>query len=331
MKLKLLLVTGISLLPLTSCYEDYIRDSSTRGIGFANQTDVRSVIVGEGLRFSTAVALAGVISNGEDRKVDYEVDASLADGTALAAMKTSSLSYIASLAKPLTSLEALPSSEYSLVNEGGKDGSTIIRSGSHAGRITVVIDSAAFFAGSASLSPRFVVPLRITGGNGLDIIGGRETTVIGVRYENMLFGNWWHGGRAVVKDGSGNVVDEVSYRTEIPQSNNRVWTLTTVDPHSLTANAVGNELNGSAAQMKLTLREDGSVTVASVSGADYVVEQDGECGYNKARLLQNRRIYLKYRFVKDGNVWHATDTLTFRNRIRDGVNEWQDENQENYK
>ena len=40
---------------------------------------------------------------------------------------------------------------------------------------------------------------------------------------------------------------------------------------------------------------------------------------------------LKYKYEKDGLVYHATDTLTFRNRIRDGVNEWQDENQEHYK
>lgn len=330
MKKNILLIIGVSLLSLTSCYKDYISDSESQGVGFANRTDVRSVVVGEGLKFSTAVALAGVISNDVDRVVDYSVDASLANGEALAAMKTNSLGYISSLAKPLTELTSLPSEEYTLVNEGGRDGCTVIRKGTHSGKITVKIDSAAFFAGSASLSPRFVIPLKITDGNGLGVIEGHETTVIGVRYENMLFGNWWHGGKAVVRDGSGNVVEEISYRTEIPQSNNKVWTLTTVEPHSLTTNAVANALNTSAAQMKLTLEENGVITVSSVPGADYVVEPDGESTYNRARLLQNRRIFLKYKFTKDGNVWHATDTLTFRNRIRDGVNEWQDENQEKY-
>jgi len=48
-------------------------------------------------------------------------------------------------------------------------------------------------------------------------------------------------------------------------------------------------------------------------------------------LLQNRKIFLNYKY-KDaaGNWCHAQDTLTFRNRIRDGVNEWQDENPANY-
>ena len=31
---------------LTSCYDDYVKDNDTQGAGFANQTDVRSVIVG---------------------------------------------------------------------------------------------------------------------------------------------------------------------------------------------------------------------------------------------------------------------------------------------
>ena len=61
-----------------------------------------------------------------------------------------------------------------------------------------------------------------------------------------------------------------------------------------------------------------------------MVEADGDCSFNRAKLLQNRRIYLKYKYVKDGLTYHATDTLTFRNRVRDGVNEWQDENPGNY-
>ncbi len=320
---------------LTSCYEDYIKDSSTQGVGFANATDVRSVIVGEGLKFSTAVALGGVINNKQDRTISYSVDRSLASVETLEAMKINAHSYINALMADVTEIKALPSAEYTLVNEGGKEGCTVIPSGKHSGRITVKIDSTAFFgtSGSASLVPQVVIPLRITGTNesALGIISDHETTVIGVRYENMLFGNWWHGGKAVVESVSGEK-STVYYSTKIPQSSNLVWTLTTVAPHSLTANAVANEVNRSFPQMKLTLEEDGNVKIESVAGATYTVSPDGESSYNRARLLQNRKIYLNYKFTKDdGSVWHATDTLTFRNRLRDGVNEWQDENQENYK
>ena len=172
--------------------------------------------------------------------------------------------------------------------------------------------------------------LRLTDGNGTDLIAGKETSVIGVRYENMLFGNYWHGGETVVTDASGAEVNRIAYYTTVPQSETRVWTLTTVAPFSLTSNAVGGELNGSKAQRKLTQGADGAITVSAADGADYAVEADGECSFNRAKLLQNRRIYLKYKYEKDGLIYHATDTLTFRNRVRDGVNEWQDENPANY-
>ena len=42
---------------LTSCYDDYVKDNDTQAVGFANQTDVRSVIVGEGMKFSTGVSI----------------------------------------------------------------------------------------------------------------------------------------------------------------------------------------------------------------------------------------------------------------------------------
>jgi hypothetical protein len=59
---------------------------------------------------------------------------------------------------------------------------------------------------------------------------------------------------------------------------------------------------------------------------------EGECTFNNAKLLQNRKIFLKYQYTDavSGFTYHCTDTLTFRNRIRDGVNEWQDENPSHY-
>ena len=47
--------------------------------------------------------------------------------------------------------------------------------------------------------------------------------------------------------------------------------------------------------------------------------------------LQNRKLNLNYTVTAaDGSRKEVTETLYFRNRTRDGVNEWQDENPENY-
>lgn len=315
---------------LTSCYDDYVKDNDTQAVGFANQTDVRSVVVGEGMKFSTGVALGGVIENTVDRTVNFEIDYSLVNDATLQAMKNHVFAYIQNLTKPLGALEALSADEYKLLPEGGTDGRVTIRSGSHLGQIVIKIDSVAFLADASRTLPKYVIPLRLTGSNSTGLMADKTTSVIGVRYENMLFGSYWHGGETVVTDASGSEVNRIAYYTTVPQPETRIWTLTTVEPFTLTANAVGGELNGSKAQLRLTQGANGAITVSAADGADYVVEPDGDCSFNRAKLLQNRRIYLKYKYVKEGLTYHATDTLTFRNRVRDGVNEWQDENPGNY-
>ena len=329
MKSRFLLFTLLPAL-LTSCYEDYIIDYDYQAVGFAQQTDVRSVIVGEKMEFSTGVALGGVIDNGEDRTVTFEIDETLVDGSALEAMQSHTMSYIRDLTAGLSELKSLPANEYTLVPEGLMAGKVVIRKGTHLGNLTIRIDPDKFLADESRITPQFVIPLRITGCDKAELLEGRTTSVIGVRYENMLFGNWYHGGTARMVSKADGSESTVSYPTEIPQQDEKIWTLTTVSPHSLTVNAVGNELNTTSAQMTLTLNDDGTVTVSSAEGAKYKVEPDGESSYNRDSLLQDRKIFLSYKYETADYTYYAKDTLTFRNRVRDGVNEWQDENQENY-
>lgn len=313
---------------LTGCYDGYIKDYDKIACGFANQTDVRSVVVGEGMTFSTGVALGGTIDNPEDRTVSFSIDHSLVCDQTYDALKNHQFPYIMELMAGVSSIDALPVDCYTLRTDSGKPGRTVIRKGKHLGQIDVVLDSAAFFA-QDHLLPYAVIPLRIVKADGCDIMHGRETSVIGVRYEAMLFGNWYHGGRIEVEK-DGTVVDEIKYFTEIPQADNRVWTLTTVAPFSVLANGVGAEYSGQKAQMKLTLGEDDSITISAVDGALFNVQPDGQSMYMRTKLLQNRKVVLNYKYENDGCIYHVHDTLTFRNRIRDGVNEWQDENQNNY-
>lgn len=325
-----LIILALAAFAAVSCYEDYVGDYSKIACGFANQTDVRSFIVGEGMTFSTGVALGGTIENEEDRIVNFGVDYSLVNSNTYSLLTGHTFSYIANLMKNVPSISALPASIYELESDSGKPGTVIIRSGSHLGTITVKVDSAAFLADAGRLYPKQVIPLVITDGNGTEVMEGREYTVIGVRYENMLFGNWYHGGYANVTDASGNDVRTDTYSTTIPQADNLIWTLTTTGPFELSVNAVGSEFNGAAAQMKLTLGEDDSIAISSVPGAKYDVQPDGESRFVRSKLLQDRKIILNYKYVSGTETVHAHDTLTFRNRIRDGVNEWQDENQLHY-
>lgn len=319
----------VACLPLVSCYDSYIKDFDTQAVGFANSTDVRSVVVGESNSFRTGVVLGGVINNDVDRPVDFSVDYSLVNADTYSKFKNHTFSYISALFRNVPSIEALPASMYSLATPGKVGGHTVVKAGSHIGEIRVDLASS-FIEDNSNSLPLYVIPLRITDAHGIEIMPGHESSVIGVRFECLFFGSWWHGGEMNITDNGGNVLETTTFYTEIPEPDTRVWTLTTIGAKSVSTNSVGDELNSTKAQMVLTLGENGDVSVSAAPGADYIVEQDGECSYNQARLLQDRKIFLKYKYTKDGKVCHVKDTLTFRNRIRDGVNEWQDENKDNY-
>lgn len=329
MKNKTILLAVFALMAV-SCYDDYVSDYSKVACGFANQVDVRSLIVGEGMSFSTGVALGGTIDNDKDRRISIGVDYSLVNEDNYNALKNSTLSYISNLMAGVPAIGALSGGMYEIETEAGDPGTALIRKGSHLGKIRIVVDSARFLSDAGRLLPKEVIPLSIIDGNGTEVIEGKEHTVIALRYENMLFGNWYHGGVAEIRDAGGNLVDTEVYSIAIPQEDNKVWTLTTTGPFELTANGVGSEFSGSKAQMTLSLGTDDSITVSSVAGADYAVQPDGESKYIRSKLLQDRMIVLSYKYADGANTVHARDTLRFRNRIRDGVNEWQDENSSHY-
>lgn len=329
MKNNIIILT-ITALFAVSCYPGYVGDYSKTACGFANQTDVRSFIVGEGMTFSTGIALGGTIDNGQDRLITVGVDYSLVNESTYNQLKGHTFAYIANLMKKVPAISALPASIYTLESESGNPGVALIRKGTHLGKLVVKVDSAAFLADASRLLPVQVIPLVITDGNGTEIMEGKATSVIGVCYENMLFGSWYHGGYAEVKDAAGNVVRTDTYSTTIPQADNLIWTLTTVAPFELTANAVGSEFNTGSAQMKLKLNEDDTIEISAVEGAKYSVQPDGESKFLRSKKLQDRKIVLNYQYVSGTETIHAHDTLTFRNRLRDGVNEWQDENPAHY-
>jgi hypothetical protein len=172
----------------------------------------------------------------------------------------------------------------------------------------------------------------VTSADADSLIYNKRTAIIGVKFENMFFGNYWHGGVTTIKDPTdANVLNTINYFTQIPVSEAKIWALKSVSPYSVSANGYSDVSSTGGAEFILKI--DGSnVSISSSPTGKYVVQPDGASTYNQAKLLQNRRIYLNYKYkTTDGNWYHAKDTLTFRNRVRDGVNEWQDENPANYK
>ncbi len=324
-KMKKVIAVLVMAMALFSCYEEYITDYEYDAVYFPYPINVRTFVVGEGMDIKIGAALGGVHDNNRDRIVNYQVDNSLITPEILELMQ-GGMTHVKNATANVQELKPLPASYYSL-SDAGK---IVIKKGDHAGMVTLMADSASFVGDTLALMPNYAIGVKITSADADTVLESQSFAVIGLQYENMLFGNYWHGGVTVVKDLNGNVVDEIMYPTTIPSPEAKIWKLSTVGPMSLVTNGVSDESSSSNPEIGLTLN-GGNIAISSPEGASYEVMADGECLYNQAKLLQERKIFLKYKYQNSDTTWcYATDTLTFRNRVRDGVNEWQDENPGNY-
>lgn len=319
------IISLLLILTMVSCYDDYIFDYEYDAVYFAYPVNVRTLVVGEGMQIKFGVSLGGVRENNRDRVVEYQIDNSLITPAILSRMKVGE-GYIQQGVAGVTELKPLPSNWYSLSDNQ----KIVIKKGDHSGAVTFKADSALFLADPSTIGATYALAVKIVKADADSVIQPKSYSVIGLRYENMLFGNYWHGGVTEVKDASGNLLETILYPTYIPSPDILAWRLTTVAPNKLVINGVSN-VTSTKSEFAIT-KNGNNIIVSSVDGATFNVMPDGPSTFNAARLLQDRKIFLQYKYQNaQGNWCHAKDTLTFRNRIRDGVNEWMDENPENYK
>jgi hypothetical protein len=321
--MKKIFVLIVLAVALVSCYDDYIGDFDSSAVYFSYQTDVRTFVVGEGMKIQVGANLAGVMVNKIDRNITFTIDNSLVTPAILAAMK-GGVAYIKNATLPVATLLPIPSDYYTLSNSS----TMVIKSGQHTGVVTIKADSAKFLADAATSIPTYAIPFRITNADADTILQSKNYEVVALKYENMLFGYYLHGGVTTVKDASGATVQTIVYTTAVNQGDNLIWTLTTVAPNALTTNGYSN-VTSTSQQIKLTLSGT-NITVSSANGSTNTYEANGTSTYNAAKLLQNRKIFLNYKYVVGTDTYYCQDTLTFRNRLRDGINEWQDENPSHY-
>jgi hypothetical protein len=242
-------------------------------------------------------------------------------------MQAASQPYIKGPATPVVAVSQLPLSYYTISDPG----TMVIKKGQHEGGVTVRPDSTNFLNDSLkTMNATYILPFRITAADADSMLYAKRTNTIGVRFENMLFGNYWHGGAAKVPKVYSPATDSATivYRWAVNDIATKIWTLTTAGPCTLFSNGYYN-LQTTKNELQLVLKGT-TVFVSSAPGSTNTYVQDGACTYNNPKLLQNRMIFLKYKFVSGKYTYHCTDTIYFRNRIRDGVNEWQDENPAHY-
>lgn len=324
--MKKILAIFLLAVTLVTCYPDYIKDFDYTSIYIPIQLDVRTFVVGEGMKFNIGVELGGVRDNTRDRIVTYKVDNSLITPSVLDKLKGGP-AYIAAATANVSTLLPLPANYYSLSNPT----QFVIPKGDHTGVVTIKPDSLKFLADPATIAPVYALGIRVLSADADSLLYNKRTAVIGVKFENMFFGSYWHGGVTTVKDAADvNVVNTIRYYTQIPVSEVKTWSLKSVSPYAVSVNGYSDVSSSSAPEFILNI-SGSNVTISSSATGKYAIKPDGASTYNQAKLLQNRKIFLSYKYLAaDGNWYHAKDTLTFRNRIRDGVNEWMDENPANY-
>jgi hypothetical protein len=325
---------------LSGCYEDYVKDYDYSTIYCAFQYDLRTFVVGEGEKFDFTVGLAGVMQNTRDRKVTVELAQDLVTAdlpTALGLTEYSpftawqgmlgqgkfgllSQAYVTNEVKATgaNALVPLPASHFEVSGLGDM----CIKAGRHTDAVTIKA-TGAFLTDPDAIAPRYALAFRITSADADKLPVERSFEVIAVKYECKYFGYWYYGGeRKVVDNITGKEVSVESYPFAIPQDDSKIYTLTTTGPSSVKTNKIGQK-SGS-----IELLFSGDEIVASCSDPKVVM---GHCYTNGAKAIQDRVIYLNYTYDNgDGTTSIVSDYLTFRNRIRDGISEWQDENPENY-
>src|SRR5690606_35736056 len=107
----------ILLLTITfSCYDDYVLDYEFNGVYFPNPVNVRTVVVGEGLKIRVGAQLGGVLENNQNRNVNFIIDNSLVTPDILDQMQNHNWFWVNEPAKKVTNLLPLPADFYTLSN-----------------------------------------------------------------------------------------------------------------------------------------------------------------------------------------------------------------------
>lgn len=342
---KVVAIILLALWALTGCYDDYRMDYDKIAVYVTYQYDLRTFVIGEDMEFDFTVALAGALKNNRKRAVNVVVDDSLLtknlaiftdtkntrnfnalDGlTGKAPFGAVCQPYVISEVSEqnLAELTPLPDEYY---QTNGIEGLAIEKD-RHTAVVTVSANQK-ILNDTKALKPYYAIAFRISDADADMVIKEKSFEIIAVKCENKFWGNWYHGGTTIVKnDLTGETVTESIYPFTIPQSNDRVYSLSTIAANAVVTNKMG-KYPGS---LKLTFDGD-QIHIESSDGLKQIRAITGiPSSFNGAKLLQERKLFLNYSFSNgDGTTTFITDTLAFRNRIRDGVNEWQDENEKNY-
>lgn len=294
---------SLIIVPFSCSYEDFRVDYPYSTVYFANQIIKRTFVEDEINTIKIGVMLGGKRSNLAEEKVYFTLDDTTGLGT--------------------TPYTLLPEEYYTLSSEQ----EFTIESGSFIGEISMEIKPS-FFEDKMALKNHYALLFRLQSTSTDSILFNKDSLLLIVSFESRYFGNYYHNGRVIRKDSnSGTVIDTIIYRQEEPVTNNvNIWPLLTKGSKTVYSRGIANYAPSNLTGFLLKIDDSNSLEIANDStliaqGYNWgIVLGEGDNYYDP----EKRRFYLNYIFhdVLTGYRCFASDTLIFRNRILDGVNQW---------
>ncbi|WP_170179706.1 BT_3987 domain-containing protein [Flavivirga rizhaonensis] len=298
MKYKSCVLILLLLSILLSCdpYEDYIVDTAGYKTVYFPYTELpRSAVSGEGLEIKVGAYLGGVRENNNDEDVTFEIDETLLDGT---------------------SYTLLPSDYYTL----GNSSKITIPKGEYLGLLPVKFDSLKMANDQLLKDFNYALPFKMVSASVDSILEGKGQTIIPIKLMNTYEGNFYQVGSLKEFFTATKVLDTAYvYGNYFDLTDNiEIRELSSIMMDTVKINGVANR-QGDNYSMKLKVNpEDNSVTIIADPSSDYQVEENGFSLWDPVKRI----FTLKYKYSDGGKDFEIEETLTFRNRIRDGINEW---------
>lgn len=303
MKRNIFLLLILAIVIGSCGFDEEVISLGTTSMYFYNQEYNRNIVVGEGLHLKAGVMFSGLIVNDKDRVVQYVIDPSLVTDPAKSVM---------------------PSGYYTLSDNTR----FVVKKNEFIGYVEIKIDSAAFLADPKSMTGEYILPFRLTSTNDADTINmAKNFMMLSISYWAKQHGNYNYSGQTVKK--SGTTVETVNYSFN-PTIAESIRELVTVGPRTLNVKADATASSKDPGKGKFTFNVEapstgsGDVVISTPAGATIQVLPNGASTYNAS----TRTFFLKYKYTDGDFEYEATDTLIFRNRVRDvqadgqGVNEW---------
>lgn len=335
MKIKLIIIFAV-LLSIMACenQDNIVADFGSTSVFFPFQRPARTLVQGNydlgfndndnNGRFEIGVVMSGVVENGMDRRVFFELAPDLIDANTLGVDSVN--------------VQLLPASYYTIEQSSP----VTIPAGSINGRIPVQLEDAFFddpLAFAAEDETHYVIPLRITDFEGLDSLltgvplvdnpvkikdedwnpAPKDYTLFGIKFMNKYQGIYLRRGADVMTNGLGEVTTS-EYRAEFVVDDELTDLMTSGRSSVNYDNRVrrGELTSPGNVNIQLLFNSDETCTITSaeddpynVSGSGRFVE-DGDAFGGEQRDV----IYLDYSYTDAvNNETHAVkDTLVIRNR-----------------